>query len=177
MKPPEQIETERLILRIPRMEDVPAIFEGWAQDPEVTRFLTWRPHKQVGETQWVIRKAIIAWEGDARFPYMLQFKEGGGLAGMMDLRIMIPRVNLGYVVARPHWGKGYMTEAVRAVIDWSLQQPIIHRVEATTDVENAASCRVMEKAGMTREGTLRKYILHPSLGNEPRDSFMYAIVK
>jgi RimJ/RimL family protein N-acetyltransferase len=70
-----------------------------------------------------------------------------------------------------------MTEALHALIDWAFQQPTIYRVYATTDVENAASRRVMEKAGMSCEGVLRKFILHPSLSAVPRDSFIYAIVK
>ena len=58
MKPPKQIETERLILRKPRMDDAPAVFLGWVQDPEVTRFLTWRPHENIGQTESMLAKAI-----------------------------------------------------------------------------------------------------------------------
>jgi len=51
VKAPETIQTERLILRKPRTEDAPIIFEAYAQDPEVTRYLVWHPHQQVEETQ------------------------------------------------------------------------------------------------------------------------------
>jgi len=63
------------------------------------------------------------------------------------------------------------------VTSWLLQQPDIYRVFATCDVENPASARVMEKVGMVREGILRRNSIHPSIGNEPRDSLIYAIVK
>jgi RimJ/RimL family protein N-acetyltransferase len=177
MKPPEQIETERLILRKPRMDDAPAVFTGWVQDPEVTHFLIWRPHEDIGQTESMLTRAIAAWDGDVRFPYMITLKASGDVIGMIELRIEGHRVELGYVMNKSFQGKGYMTEAVRAIIIWAFQQPNIYRVYATTDVENIASQRVLEKAGMQREGVLRRYIVHPNISDEPRDSYIYAIVK
>lgn len=176
MKPPEQIETERLILRKPRMDDAPAVFSGWVQDPEVTHFLTWRPHENIGQTESLLARGIDAWEGDARFPFMIALKNGG-LIGRIELHIEGHRVELGYLMNKSFQGKGYMTETVRAIIDWAFQQPTIYRVHATTSVDNIASQRVMEKTGMLREGLLRRYIIHPNISDEPRDSYMYAIVK
>ena len=70
-----------------------------------------------------------------------------------------------------------MTEAVCAVADWALAQADIHRVWAVCDIENRASARVLEKAGMTREGVLRGWSLHPNAGGTPRDCWCYARVK
>jgi ribosomal-protein-alanine N-acetyltransferase len=176
MKPPEQIETERLILRKPRMDDAPAVFSGWVQDPEVTRFLTWRPHENIGQTESMLARAITEWEGDARFQYMITLKNAD-LIGRIQLRIEGHRTELGYVMNKSFQGKGYMTETVRAIINWAFQQPNIYRVYATTSVDNIASQRVMEKAGMLQEGLLRKYIIHPNINDEPRDSYIYAILK
>ena len=177
MKPPEQIETERLILRKPRMDDAPAVFSGWVQDPKVTYFLTWRPHDNIGQTESMLTRAIAAWDGDSRFPYMITLKESDTIIGMIDPQIDGHKVAIGYVMNRAYQGKGYMTESTRAIIDWAFGQPSIYRVYATTDVENIASQRVMEKADMQREGLLKKYIVHPNISDEPRDSYMYAIVK
>ena len=177
MNMPEQIETERLLLRKPHMEDVSVIFMGWAQDQEVTRYLTWRPHERIQQTQDFVRSCLTAWEQGTRFPYMLTLKETGEAIGMIDPRIEGPKVGIGYAAARPHWGKGYITEATRAIIDWAFQQPSIYRVYATTDLENSASRRVLEKVGMQCEGVLRKYILHPNISDIPRDSYMYAITR
>lgn len=177
MKPPEQIETDRLVLRKPRMDDAPAIFAGWTQDPEVTRYLTWRPHRRLGQTESFLQSCLAAWASGTRFPYVITLKENGQIVGMIDPRLEGSKVGVGYGLARSHWGKGYMTEATRAVIDWAFQQPEIDRVYATTDVENVGSRRVMNKAGMRCEGILRKYIVHPNISDEPRDSYMYAIVK
>jgi [ribosomal protein S5]-alanine N-acetyltransferase len=177
MQMPERIETERLLLRKPRIEDARTIFEGWAQDQEVTRYLTWRPHERSEQAQEFVQGCIHAWEGETRFPYMITLKQNGQVVGMIDPRIEGSKVGIGYGAARAHWGKGYMSEATRAIIDWAFQQPSIYRVYATTDVENLASQRVLEKAGMQREGILRKYIIHPNISEIPRDSYMYAITK
>jgi RimJ/RimL family protein N-acetyltransferase len=86
-------------------------------------------------------------------------------------------VSLGYVLRRSEWGQGYVSEAVRAVIDHALALPHIFRVWAVCDVDNHASARVMEKAGMVREGRLARYIMHPNISDEPRDVFLYAKVR
>ena len=85
--------------------------------------------------------------------------------------------DLGYGLARQHWGHGYATEAVQAVVRWALSQEQFYRVWATCDVENLASARVLEKAGMQREGILRRFIIHPNISSEPRDCYCYAVVK
>jgi RimJ/RimL family protein N-acetyltransferase len=177
MKMPEPLETERLLLRKPRLDDAPAIFSGWAQDKEVTRYLTWRPHQRIEQTQEFLRICLEAWESQTRFPYMITLKETGEVIGMINPRIEGFKVEVGYGAAPAHWGKGYIPEAMRAIIDWAFQQPEIYRVYATTDVENVASRRVLEKVGMQCEGILRKYILHPNISDIPRDSYMYAITK
>ena len=177
MRMPERIQTERLLLRKPRLDDASAIFEGWAQDQEVTRYLTWTPHQHLEQTLAFVQSCLLAWEQETRFPYMITLKESGEVIGMIDPRIEGPKVGVGYGAARSHWGKGYVTEATRAIIEWAFQQPAIYRVYATTDVDNLASRRVLEKVGMQCEGILRKYILHPNISNIPRDSYMYAIIK
>lgn len=87
------------------------------------------------------------------------------------------RLSYGYVLARPFWGMGMMTEALTEVVDWALRQPSIWRIGGVVDVENSASARVMEKAGLEREGLLRRWGIHPNLGDAPRDCFSYAKVR
>ena len=109
MKPPEQIKTERLILRVPLIEDTSTVFAGWTQDKEVTHYLTWRPHQRVEQTQEFIQSCLSAWEHETRFPYMITRKESGDVIGMIDPRIEGPKVGIGYGAARAYWGKGYVT--------------------------------------------------------------------
>ena len=176
-QPPERIETKRLVLRIPRLSDVRTIFDTYTHDPEVTRYLMWRPHTHIDETQQFLVGCLDAWENGKRFPYVITLKGADDAIGMIDFHIHGSTVGLGYMIARPHWGRGYTPEAVQAVIEWAFSQPLIYRVNATCDVENVASARVMEKAGMQREGLLRRYVLHPNISDEPRDCYIYAIVK
>jgi RimJ/RimL family protein N-acetyltransferase len=178
-KPPEQIETERLLLRKPRMDDAPAVFDGWAKYPEVTRFLTWHPHECIEQTEALMKRSIDGWDGDMNFRYLLEIKESGILAGMIEVRLeQAPfKISFGYTAAYTQWGKGYMTEASRACIQWGFQQPTVYRVYATVDMENIPSQRVLEKVGMQREGILRRESIHPNTSPEPRDCYMYAIVK
>lgn len=177
MKVPETIQTKRLLLRKPHMDDAPAIFETYAQDPEVTRYLVWKPHKIIQETEQFLLACRQLWRTGKDFAYTITLKENDKLIGMCDMHPMSFKIEVGYVLARPYWSKGYMTEALRAVIEWGLSQPDIFRVQAICDVENIASARVMEKAGMTREGLLRRYGLHPNISDEPQDMFMYSVVK
>jgi ribosomal-protein-alanine N-acetyltransferase len=177
MEPPEQIGTERLVLRKPRLEDAPVLFAKYMQDPKVTRYTTWRPHQQVQEAEAFINGSMAAWESETRFPFVITIKEQDQPFGMIDFHIRGSTVGLGYVIAHSHQGNGYATEATRAIIHWAFQQPTIYRVNASTDVENIASQKVLEKAGMVREGLLRKYIIHPNISDIPRDSYMYAITK
>ena len=70
-----------------------------------------------------------------------------------------------------------MTEAMKAVMDWALRRGDVYRVWAVCDIDNLASARVMEKAGMQREGVLKRWSVHPNISAEPRDSYCYAVVK
>jgi [ribosomal protein S5]-alanine N-acetyltransferase len=174
---PEQIETERLHLRPMRITDAADIFARYAQDPEVARYMTWRPHQGTEESVEFLRRCEQAWRLGTAHAWAITLAGDSQVIGSIELRLDGHRAEIGYVLARAEWGKGYMTEAARAVADMSLALPGVYRVAAMCDVENAASARVMEKVGMQREGLLRRYILHPNVSNEPRDVYLYARVR
>jgi RimJ/RimL family protein N-acetyltransferase len=177
IKPPEILDTDRLILRPPVLDDTESIFQKYAQDPEVTRFLTWRPHESIDVTRVFLNRCIQCWKDETAFPWVIICKEDDALIGMIEMRIDRFRADFGYGIARQYWNKGYATEAVKAVVQWALGQESIYRVWAICDVENLASARVLEKGGLQREGTLRRFILHPGVSSEPRDCYCYSIVK
>ena len=157
--------------------DAEAIFEAYAQDPLVCRFLVWQPHKSVATTKQFIASCIDAWETDGRRPYVISEPPESTAIGMIEARIEPSRVDLGYVLARAHWGKGLMADAVSTLAKTALAFPAIFRVQAFCDTENVQSQRALEKAGLTREGMLRRWIVHPNVSPEPRDCYMYAVVK
>ncbi len=176
MNPPESIHTARLTLRRLAREDAEAIFASYAQDAEVTRFLTWLPHQRLHDTQAFIETQRAAWDAGMQFVWTIRQRSGEVIGGVA-LRPVGFKVNVGYVLARAYWGHGFMAEALQPLVEWALAQPDVYRVWAVCDTENLASARVMEKVGMTREGILRRWIMHPGTGDIPRDCLCYSIVK
>lgn len=175
--PPEILETERLRLRKPVLEDARVIFETYARDPEVTKYLTWRPHRSLKQTDGFVRECLWAWDNGKSFHWVIVRQQDNRLLGMITARVDDHGWELGYVLARPYWGVGYMSEVVKKVVDWGLEQEGLYRVWSVCDVDNLASARVMEKAGMQREGILRRWSMHPTISDEPRDSYCYSITK
>jgi RimJ/RimL family protein N-acetyltransferase len=171
------IETARLRLRPPAFADAEAIFAEYAQDPAVTRYLSWRTHRQADTVKALLREALEAQKSGSRYLWVITVKEADRAVGMIEARVRGHRLNLGYVLARRYWGNGYMAEALRPLVDWALGQDEIYRVWASCDVENTASARVLEKIGMQREGILRRWFVHPNIGQAPRDCYSYSLVK
>jgi ribosomal-protein-alanine N-acetyltransferase len=175
--PPETIETKRLRLRKPALQDAEDIFRKYSQDPEVTKYLTWRPNRSVQETRDFLGACLRAWDEGKSFHWVIERKTDHELLGMITARVDEQKWELGYALARSYWGKGYMTEVLKKLVDWALKQEKIYRVWCVCDVDNLASARVMEKAGMKREGILRRWSMHPTISDEPRDSYCYSRTK
>jgi len=177
MSLPPIIETERLILRPPRMDDAEAVFTSYATDEEVTRYLQWRPHTSIAETVEFLRRTVAFPEDGSSLTWAITLGGDDTLRGMIALRSHGHKADAGYVLSRSLWSNGYTTEALRAVMDYAFENPCMYRVWAVCDVDNVASARVMEKAGMSFEGILRRYQIHPNIGPEPRDARCYACVR
>jgi ribosomal-protein-alanine N-acetyltransferase len=174
---PQRIDTERLLLREPHVEEAEAIFEAYASDPQVARYTTWRAHSSLEETRAFLGGLVDAWRAALDWTWIIELKSTGAVVGAIGVRRQKHEVTLGYVLSRAHWGKGLMPEAAAAVMDRAFQDPKVFRVCAHCDVDNLASARVMEKIGMQREGLLRSTLLHPNIQAEPRDGYIYAKVR
>lgn len=155
-----KLTTERLALREFAAEDVQAVHR-YASDAEVTRYMLWGPNSWA-ETEAFVREAMVSQQSPSRDDYTIAVVQRGDdqVIGAIHLGIlsgpaMKGRGDLGYVLARQAWGHGYATEAGRAVIRWAFLDLGLHRVEATCGVDNAASRRVLEKLGMSYEGSRR----------------------
>ena len=107
------------------------------------------------------------------YAYVVELKGTGELIGSISARIDGHKSNIGYVLARNHWGKGYMTEATRALIKELEKNRSIRRIWATCDVANKASARVLAKSGMNREGILKKWMIR-NISGKPRDTYSYS---
>jgi len=179
LRPPATFATARLVGRIPRVDDGPAVLASYAGDPEVTRYLSWRAYDRVEPLNLFLGERIAAWEkGDGTFAWLLCLKGTDHPIGSIGVTFEPGgRAVFGYVLARKFWHRGFAAEALEYLVNWSLAQPNIFRAWAFCDVENPASARVMEKAGLTREGILRRWHVAPGLGSEPRDCIVCAKVK
>ena len=171
--PPESFATARLHLRKPLPEDAPLIFAAYAQDPEVTRYLTFRPHRDLSDTGKAIERFTEGWRSGRSFCWLIFTRNDGELVGAIAAR-EDQGINLGYLLARPFWGRGLMSEALSAIVEWAFTQSSVFRVWAVCDLENEASARLLERNGFHQEGILRGWSLHPNISEEPRDCYCYA---
>ena len=135
--------------------------------------MIWQPHASEAESDAFIAACMAAWKQGARLPYVITEVGSSAAIGMLEARVLGFTVDIGYVLARAHWGKGYMPEAVAALAAAALEEGRF-RVQAFCDVENRPSQRTLEKAGFTREGRLERYMVHPNISPDPRPCFMYA---
>ncbi len=174
---PTHIETQRLILRPPVLQDAEIIFASYCQDPAVCRHMVWVPHTSLEVTHQFVKRCIAEWDGKNAFPYVITRKTDAQVLGMLEVRQTEFRANIGYVLSKAYWGQGLMPEAIRSLVDIAFSSLSYFRVEATCDIENKASIRTLEKSGFIREGRLARYMVHPNLSAEPRDCWMYAVSK
>lgn len=140
------------------------------------RYLPRLPTSDPADTAAFLERCERVWESGEAYVWAITLPDGL-LIGMIEARPSKHGVELGYVLLRTVWGNGYMTEAVRAVVDWALDEPDVYRVWAYVNVGNVASQRVLEKAGMVREGVLHRWAPHVNVSSEPSDAYMYAIWK
>ena len=154
------IETPRLILRPFAMTDAPAMFENWASDPEVTKYLTWKTYTGVEIVRMILRDWTESYERPDFYNWAITLKADGdcpiGNISAVQMEAQIDSVEIGYCIGRVWWGRGIMAEALEAVIDFFMEQVGTNRVSARHDANNPNSGKVMKKAGMSYEGTLRQ---------------------
>jgi RimJ/RimL family protein N-acetyltransferase len=175
---PEEFRTNRFLVRRIVPSDAQAIFDGWNTDPEVTRYLTWRPHSDLHQTREAVDHNHREWDTGASFPAVICLRDQPNeLIGRVDVRPAGHKVSYGWLVRRDRWGDGVASEVVTWVVEHALSHPLIFRAEASCDVMNRASARVMENAGMTKEALLQRYLLHPNISDIPRDAFLYSKVR
>jgi len=145
----ETIKTERLVLRRFKITDAADILE-YASDAQTMEHLIWEGLSTIEEAHAAIYNHYWARPGI----WAIEHAENGKMIGGIDIRLMHDddKVKFGYVLNRAYWGKGHMTEALRAVMAFCFEKLEVNRFEANHFDINLASGRVMEKCGMRREG-------------------------
>lgn len=150
------IETERLILRKFDISDTQQMFDNWASNNRVTKYLTWTPHKNIDETREILSSWISHYNDDRYYQWCIELKETSqaiGSIGTVEVLQETETVRIAYCIGRTYWNKGIMTEALSAVIKFFFEEADINRIQAEHDTNNPASGKVMTKCGMKYEGT------------------------
>lgn len=161
---PERIETARLVLRRPSLEDAEAIFARYMSDAEVVRYLGRLRHTSVEDSRQFLPISDSDWERGPAGPFLIEARDGGRLLGGVRLRFPEPDVALaGYALARDAWGRGYATEAMLAMVD-VVRALGLRELRASCHPDNAASIHVLEKCGMIQRGAVRE--LFPNIDPE-----------
>jgi ribosomal-protein-alanine N-acetyltransferase len=175
MQAPWQVETARLILSAPLAAEAHEIFERYASDPEVTRYLGWPRHQTVADTQRFLAFSAVQWEQDGAGPYLIRSRVDGRLLGSTGLGLEPGSVAMtGYVLATDAWGKGYATEALGAMVDVASGIGVV-RLYALCHPQHRASWRVLEKCGFDRDVGWTRQMELPNLApGVPQDVLCYA---
>ena len=150
----DTIVTERLLLRRWKLSDADALYK-YACDPEVGPHAGWPPHKNVEESKMIIRELFTN-----DYTWAVILKETNEPIGCMgyypfgksNIEIGENDAEVGYWIGKPHWNKGYCTEALQAMIHYCYEKKNFQTIWADFFIDNPASGRVMEKCGFTDTG-------------------------
>lgn len=156
----QPVETERLIIRKYREEDAPDVFE-YAQNSEVTKYLSWYPHTSEYESLEHIQKMISGYENGEPSGYGIELKWEKKIIGSIGISTLSydhKKAEIGFVISSKYWGMGFAAEAIVKFIDIGFSKLNLNRIEAHCDVENINSTKVLLKSGMKYEGTIREGI-------------------
>ena len=154
-----RLETDRLILRPFVPEDAAPMFQNWASDPMVTRYLTWPTHQYLSVTHMVVKSWIDRYEDPTFYQWAIQLKSLGepiGSISAVKIDEAACSVEIGYCIGQPWWGQGLVAEAVRALMAFFFEQVGVQRVKACHHPDNPNSGKVMQKCGMTYDGAWPK---------------------
>lgn len=153
----KQINTSRLILRRFSVDDAQAMYDNWASDPEVTKYLTWPAHSSPEVSRMVLESWVVGYESDDFYQWAIEF-EGKpiGSISVVSKNDQAELVHIGYCIGRKWWHQGIMSEVLSAVIRFFFEEVGVNRIETRHDPNNPHSGGVMRKCGMRFEGTLRQ---------------------
>lgn len=170
------LTTERLILRKPQPSDEAPQFAMHA-DPEVMRYFSEPPWTDASRATRQIAEDIAAFEKETFFRFAVELKATGEYLGSCSLfseHRQNRRAEIGYALGRPYWGRGYMHEALSALLEFAFVERDLNRLEADIDPHNAASASALERQGFNKEGCLpERWIVDGHVS----DSALYGLLR
>jgi len=170
------IETERVRLRTMVDQDIDALFTIFS-NPEVMRYWSFTPLVDREAAAGLLAQTRELFEQRTMMKWGVALRENDELIGTATLihpDLTHHRVEIGYALARAHWGNGYISEALRALLEYAFKELAMHRIEADVDPRNAASIKTLERLGFQREGYLRE---RWHVGGEIQDALFYGLLR
>lgn len=173
---PTELSTARLQLRWMNEADTEAHYAVFS-DPEVTRYWSRGPWTERAQAQESIAQTLANYASGEGLRMGIVRRDTGQLIGNATLHHFVDdsrRCEVGYALARAHWGQGYAVEALEALLGYGFGTLDLNRLEADIDPRNAASGRVLEKLGFRREGYMPERWI---VGGEPADTVFYGLLQ
>jgi [ribosomal protein S5]-alanine N-acetyltransferase len=147
----QTIETERLILRKYKITDAEDMFHNWVTDPEVSRFWSWKPHKDIAETKLLLSDWINEYSNLNIYHWVIVLKNTSQAIGYIylnEINDADQSVSVHYLLSRTLWNQGIITEACRSVIEFAFIILGVDKVHTRHHIDNPASGKVLRKCGM-----------------------------
>ena len=169
-----ELQTERLTLRRLSFDDLYDYYERLGSDGEVSKYMLFEPHQDIGETLALLEEALVRYEEENFYRWGIE--NGDGLIGVIEL-LRFDEENdscsFAYMLGKQWWGQGYATEAVKEVFRFVKEELGVKKITADHMAPNAASGAVMRKAGMVQVGVIPgKYEKH----GQRHDAIVYELV-
>jgi RimJ/RimL family protein N-acetyltransferase len=170
---PISLTTQRLLLRPHDPSDEEAVFAA-CQDPDIQRWTDFpEPYERQHAAFYLSELVPRGWRDETMYHFAVEHRESGVLVASVNVHRHADTWGIGYWTVPEHRGRGYATEAVIALVDWSFTERGVQRLEWRAEAGNRASWAVAEKVGFVREGTLRAANTNR---NSLRDTWVGAIL-
>jgi len=155
----KELETKRLLLKRFVIDDTERVFNNWANDKEVTKYLMWEPHKDENVTKSILEEWIQNYSKKDFYQWVIvpkEINEPIGTISIVGRDDKIKMVHFGYCIGKNWWNKGFTSEALSTLIKYFFEEVGVNRIESRHDPNNPNSGKVMIKCGMKYEGLKRQ---------------------
>jgi len=157
------LETKRLILRKITIDDAEDMYNNWASDDVVTKYLLWLTHKNVETSKEIAKLWIENYQSPSFYLWVMELKENHQVIGsisILDINEELKSGEFGYCMSQKYWNQGLMSEGVRSILNYLFTKVKFDTIYARHQKENIASGKVMIKNKMrylcTKEELIKK---------------------
>ncbi len=170
------IETERLRLRHLEESDTDSLFEIFSNE-EAMRFWSWVPYNERAQAAKLLAEIHENFRQKSLFQWGIALRADDQIIGTTTLfrfDEQSRRAEIGYILNRRFWGKGFINEALSALVSFAFEKLNLNRIEADIEPRNTASIKTVERLGFQKEGILRERWI---VGDDIQDSLFYGLLR